>query len=138
MCMCVFRCFGVYVRMRGSKYSSENPIKGDMYWFAVLFKAFWDISTDISFNVSANGRKQTNLLLFSPTFSLFLFESLLSSLSVALHQFLASFLFPFPLLSMLLQGTSFCFKLLSVCPLNTTKACTDKLSVHLGFYSFWS
>lgn len=97
MCMCVFRCFGVHVRMRGSKYSLKNPIKGDMYWFAVLFKAFWDISTDISFNVSANGRKQTNLLPFPPTFSLFLFESLLSSLCVALHPFLASFLnFFFP------------------------------------------
>lgn len=106
-----------------------------MYWFAVLFKAFWDISTDISFNVSANGRKQTNLLPFSPTFSLFLFESLLSSLCVALHPFLASFLFLFPLLSMLLQGTSFSFKLPSVCPLNTTKACTDKLSMHWGFFS---
>lgn len=76
---------GVCVHIRESQYSSENPIKGDMYWFAALFKAFWDISTDISFSVRANGKKQTNLLLtsflsFFPLFYLF------SSFSVTLHQ----------------------------------------------------
>lgn len=79
MCMCV--------HMRGSKNSSENPIKGDIYWFAVLVKAFWDISTDISFNVRANGKKQTNLLVhFLFLFPLFY---LFSSLSVIPHQYLS-------------------------------------------------
>lgn len=97
MCMCVFRCFGVYVRMRGSKYSSKNPIKGDMYWFAVLFKAFWDISTDISFNVSANGRKQTNLLPFSPhflSFPFWKFAFIPLCCSTSILSFFFLFLFP--------------------------------------------
>lgn len=83
-----FACMCVCPHMKGSKYSSENPIKGDMYWFAVLFKAFWDISMDISFNVRANGRKQTNLLLpfFLSRFPLF---HLFWSLSVNLHQSLS-------------------------------------------------
>lgn len=113
--LCVCACLGLPVcacvcaHTRGSKYSSENPIKGDMYWFAVLFKAFWDISTDISFNVRANGRKQTNLLLpsFLPLFPLFY---LFSSLSVTLHQSLsytAPCLHFFPLLiAMLLQDAT--------------------------------
>lgn len=113
MCVCLLGfaglCACVCAHTRGSKYSSENPIKGDMYWFAVLFKAFWDISTDISFNVRANGRKQTNLLLpsFLPLFPLFY---LFSSLSVTLHQSL-SYTAPclqfFPLLiAMLLQDAT--------------------------------
>lgn len=84
------------VYMRWSKHSSENPIMGDMYWSAVLFKAFWDISRDISFNVKANGRKQTNLLL--PSFrSLFLLLFFCFLLSVTPHQSLSDTL-PFPLL----------------------------------------
>lgn len=102
-CRCVCASLGrlvcVCVHVRGSKYSSENPIKEDMYRFAVLFKAFWDISTDISFNVRASGRKQTNLLLllpfFLPLFPLFLlvFFPLCHSTSISvLHSHFSLFL----------------------------------------------
>ena len=89
LCLCawlaVLVC--VCVHVRGSKYSLENPIKGDMYWFAMLFKAFWDISTDVSFSVRASGRKQTNLPLLLPfSFSLFPLFYLFSFLSVTPHQ----------------------------------------------------
>merc|ERR1712035_100335 len=107
LCMCVCVCVCVCVHVRGSKYSLENPIKGDMYWFAVLFKAFWDISTDISFNVRASGRKQTNLLLLPPSFlsSLFSLFFLFSSLSVTPHQSLSTHsLFSIPFLF-----TSLCY-----------------------------
>lgn len=69
-CFCVCACLGVLVCVctwEGAS-TAQNPIKGDMYWFAVLFKAFWDISTNISFNVRASSRKQTNLLLLLPSF----------------------------------------------------------------------
>lgn len=83
-------CWCACVHVRGSKYSLENPIKGDMYWFAVLFKAFWDISTDVSFSVRASGRKQTNLPLLLPSsFSLFPLFYLFSFLSVTPHQSLS-------------------------------------------------
>lgn len=38
----------------------KNPIKGDMYWSVVLFKAFWDISRDVSFNVGEKKQKNNN------------------------------------------------------------------------------
>lgn len=56
-----FASLRVYRRLstRGSPLDPphENPIKRDMYWSVVLFKAFWDISTDVSFNVSAGKNK---------------------------------------------------------------------------------
>lgn len=115
-------CVCVFLHMNRNKYSSENPIKGDMYCFAVLFKAFWDISTDISFNVRASGRKQTNLLLLLPFLpSLLSLFYLFSSLSVTLHQSLSHtppslHLFP-PLIAMLQQDATFASVLFSVCPL---------------------
>lgn len=72
-CWCVCACLALPVlcvcpHMKGCKYSSENPIKGDMCWFAVLFKAFWDISMDISFNVRA--KAENKLICFYPPSSL--------------------------------------------------------------------
>lgn len=136
----VWVCWRVCVHVRGSKYSLENPIKGDMYWFAVLFKAFWDISTDISFNVRASCRKQTNLLLLLPSFLLSSpsFTCFLSS--VTLHQSLSytpPTLYFFPLfIAMLLQDATLSFVLLSVLLLSfgTMKVWIDKL---LGVF-FWS
>lgn len=115
LCWCVCVC----VHVRGSKYSLENPIKGDMYWFAVLFKAFWDISTDVSFSVRASGRKQTNLPLLLPSsFSLFPLFYLFSFLSVTPHQSLSYApppLYFFPLLiAMLLHVAMLSFIRLSV------------------------
>lgn len=74
-CLCVFMLFSAHpicVHVRASGCSSENPIKRDMYWFAVLFKAFWDISSDISFNVRASNSNKLICLSFSPLSSLFL------------------------------------------------------------------
>lgn len=134
-CLCVRGwCVCVCLHMNRSKYSSENPIKGDMYCFAVLFKAFWDISTDISFNVRASGRKQTNLLLLLPFLpSLLSLFYLFSSLSVTLHQSLSHtppslHLFP-PLIAMLQQDATFASVLFSVCPLLLSthiKVCIDE------------
>lgn len=123
-CLCVCACLALPVlcvcmcaHMKGCKYSSENPIKGDMYWFAVLFKAFWDISMDISFNVRPNGRKQTNLLL--PSFlSLFPLFHLFSSLSVTLHQSLSCVL-----LSVSSLFSSRCVCKMQHCPKNHSSFC---------------
>lgn len=110
--LCVWACLGVlvcvcvYVRTWEGERKAQNPINGDMYWFAVLFKAFWDISTDVSFNVRASGRKQTNLLLLLPSFlPLFYLFYLFPSLSVTLHQSLAHM----PLLCISSLFSSLCY-----------------------------
>lgn len=116
LCACVCFFFGVCVHVRGSKYSSENPIKEDMYRFAVLFKAFWDISTDISFNVRASGRKQTNLLLplpfFLPLFSLLVFFPLCHSTSISVLHAHFSLFHP----SSHHKATARCLRRPSFCP----------------------
>lgn len=102
MCVCVCVKKGA---------SLENPIKGDMYWFSVLFKAFWNISADVSFNVRANGRKQTNLLLSSP---LPHFTYFLSSLSLRINLCLTRLLLSISPRNCKNQN---CPKIHSLCPL---------------------
>lgn len=136
-CLCVCACFDVLVCMyawEGASIARKIPLRGICIGLLCYSKLSGTlVPTYLSMSVQTAENKLI-CFPFPPTFSLFLFESLLSSLCVALHPFLASFLFLFPLPSMLLQGTSFSFKPLSVCPLNTTKACTDKLSMYLGFF----
>ena len=63
--------------------SSESPIKSDIYWFSVLFKAFWYISADVFFNVRANSRKQ--LIFYSSSLLIPYFTYFLPLLSLGIN-----------------------------------------------------
>lgn len=97
-CLCVCACFDVLVCMyawEGASIARKIPLRGICIGLLCYSKLS---GTLVPTYLSMSVQMAENKLIcfpFPPTFSLFLFESLLSSLCVALHPFLASFFYFF-------------------------------------------
>lgn len=93
-CLCVCACFDVLVCMyawEGASIARKIPLRGICIGLLCYSKLSGTlVPTYLSMSVQTAENKLI-CFPFPPTFSLFLFESLLSSLCVALHPFLASF-----------------------------------------------
>lgn len=97
-CLCVCACFDVLVCMyawEGASIARKIPLRGICIGLLCYSKLSGTlVPTYLSMSVQTAENKLI-CFPFPPTFSLFLFESLLSSLCVALHPFLASFFYFF-------------------------------------------